>query len=155
MTQHPHMFSTSCLVCVVFTFVISLKWVIVPVNYSISSSSFTASYPNIGFNRMDSLAQVWLVNTKSYSGSLEMDSHIMCHHAVYLFAREPHEHISHDALPLALEHTVLESVEQLEMLLDQKPQRAGERTECSGNKKEEVEISERKYWLGPLILRIN
>lgn len=46
----------------------------------------------------------------------------------YLFAGEPHEYISHDALPLALEHTLLQGVEELQMLLDQKPQRAGKWT---------------------------
>lgn len=46
----------------------------------------------------------------------------------YLFAGEPHKHIPHDALPLAPEHTILESMEELKVLLDQKPQRAGKRT---------------------------
>lgn len=44
--------------------------------------------------------------------------------ASYLFASEPHKNISHDALPLTSEHTFLESVKQLKMLLDQKPERA-------------------------------
>lgn len=48
---------------------------------------------------------------------------------LYLFAGEPHKHISHDALPLALEHTFLKSMKELKVLLDQKPQRAGKRTE--------------------------
>lgn len=43
----------------------------------------------------------------------------------HLFAGEPHKHISHDALPLALEHTFLQSVKELKVLLDEKPQRAG------------------------------
>lgn len=47
---------------------------------------------------------------------------------VYLFAGEPHKHIPHDALPLALEHTFLESMEELKVLLDQKPERAGKWT---------------------------
>lgn len=47
---------------------------------------------------------------------------------VYLFAGEPHKHIPHDALPLAPEHTFLESMEELKVLLDEKPQRAGKRT---------------------------
>lgn len=50
---------------------------------------------------------------------------------VYLFAGESHKNVSHDALPLALEHTFLESMEELEVLLDQKPQRAGKRTKDS------------------------
>lgn len=50
---------------------------------------------------------------------------------VYLFAGKPHKHISHDALPLALEHTLLESMEELKVLLDQKPQSAGKRTKDS------------------------
>lgn len=58
-------------------------------------------------------------------------SNLISAFGVYLFAGEPHKHIPHDALPLALEHTFLESVEELEVLLDQKPQRAGKRTEDS------------------------
>lgn len=61
--------------------------------------------------------------------------------AVYLFAGEPHEHVSHDALPLAFEHTFLESVEELEVLLDQEPQRAGKWTEGREKRKREREQS--------------
>jgi len=57
--------------------------------------------------------------------------------AVHLFAGEPHEHISHDALPLALEHAFLQSVKQLKVLLDQEPQGAGKRPE-DGEKEEKV-----------------
>lgn len=50
----------------------------------------------------------------------------------YLFASEPHENISHNALPLAPEHTFLKCVQQLEVLLDQKPQGGGKRTADAG-----------------------
>ena len=55
---------------------------------------------------------------------------------VYLFASEPHKHIPHDALPLALEHTFLERVQELKVLLDQKPQSAGKRTEGGEQERE-------------------
>lgn len=55
---------------------------------------------------------------------------------LYLFAGEPHKHISHDALPLALEHTFLKSMKELKVLLDQKPQRAGKRTEDTEREEE-------------------
>ena len=38
---------------------------------------------------------------------------------LYLFAGEPHEYISHDALPLALEDPLLQGVEKLQVLLDE------------------------------------
>ena len=63
---------------------------------------------------------------------------------VYLFAGESHKNISHDALPLALEHTFLESMEELKVLLDQKPQRAGKRTKDSerhGEREDELDSS--------------
>lgn len=47
---------------------------------------------------------------------------------VYLFTCKPHEYISHDALPLAFEHTFLKSMKELKVLLDQKPQRTGKWT---------------------------
>lgn len=50
----------------------------------------------------------------------------------YLSASEPHENVSHNALPLAFEHTFLERVQQLQVLLDQKPQSGGERTAEAG-----------------------
>lgn len=37
----------------------------------------------------------------------------------YFLAGESHEYISHDAFPLTLEHTFLECVQELEVLLDQ------------------------------------
>lgn len=46
----------------------------------------------------------------------------------YLFAGELHEDVTHDALPLALEHSILEGVKEVKVLLDEKPQRAGKRT---------------------------
>lgn len=62
---------------------------------------------------------------------LQHPSIIICQRS-HLFASEPHENISHNALPLAFEHTFLERVQQLEVLLDQKPQTGGKRTTDAG-----------------------
>ena len=53
---------------------------------------------------------------------------VVTDHHGYLFAGELHEHVPHDALPLALQHPLLERVEEVEVLLDQEPQGAGEHT---------------------------
>lgn len=50
----------------------------------------------------------------------------------YLFAGKLHEDVTHDALPLALEHAILEGMKEVKVLLDEKPQRAGKRT-ADGN----------------------
>lgn len=65
----------------------------------------------------------------------------ICH----LFAGEPHKHISHDALPLALEHTLLESVEEFQVLLDEEPERTGERTEDTETETETIWVGDQKW----------
>lgn len=56
----------------------------------------------------------------------------------HLRAAELHEDVAHDALPLALEHAVLQGVEEVQVLLNEEAKRAGKRP-AGGDTKQERE----------------
>lgn len=56
----------------------------------------------------------------------------------HLLAAQLHEDVTHDALPLALEHAVLQGVQEVQVLLDEEAQRAGKRP-AGGDTKHEPE----------------
>lgn len=67
----------------------------------------------------------------------------------HLVAAQLHEDVAHDALPLALEHAVLQGVQEVQVLLDEEAQRAGKRAaESEANnakqKKQKKNVSERR-----------
>lgn len=61
----------------------------------------------------------------------------------HLLAAQLHEDIAHDALPLALEHAVLQGMEEVQVLLDEEAQRAGKRP-AGGDTKTPAGVRQKK-----------